>query len=526
MIRRFLLCGFAVFVLALWPAPEGARGAEKADRSLLPVLARHLPSLKQMALAGDVQAQYTLGVLYASGKTAQVPRDMAEAHRWFLLAAQHGLPLAQVRTGLAYAQGEGVARNDTAAFEWMKRAALQGHELGQFYIGLAYDQGLGVGRDAARAQRWLRLAASQGNSEADLRLAFLYLKGAGGDKAVTARAVASLERAGLNGVADAQLVLGEIYTTGYLVGRDAARARRWLRAAALQGLPAAQYMLGELDLDRRRLREAYAWFLLARAGGEDKARQALEAMEARLSKSELSRARQVRAVLAAQIADHRAAQDDDADERSYAKAAAAIDNAVLRIESPQALRIEGTLGPETAGAVAETLRKNPKISILILDSPGGLLLTAVHIADLVERRRLVTIADQKCLSACTMLLFASHYPSARPESVIGFHKPTPIAVRNASGEALRAAGAEGEWLAKMRYAWSGFPPELIRSILKVSGNALYIASKRELIGHGLLKGIFKGSARDGRLVSARAWCRSDPRRCAANPSRILVSQDR
>ena len=57
--------------------------------------AQELADLRALAEAGATEAQYILGVIYETG--LGVPRDAAEAARWYRLAAEQGDAWAQLR---------------------------------------------------------------------------------------------------------------------------------------------------------------------------------------------------------------------------------------------------------------------------------------------------------------------------------------------------------------------------------------------------------------------------------------------
>ena len=58
-----------------------------------------------------------------------------------------------------YATGEGVPRDAAEAIRWFRMAAAQGFARAQYNLGFMYADGLGVPQDAAEAVRWFRLAA-------------------------------------------------------------------------------------------------------------------------------------------------------------------------------------------------------------------------------------------------------------------------------------------------------------------------------------------------------------------------------
>src|SRR4051795_1066677 len=66
-----------------------------------------LKEWQPIATAGDPQAQYNLGLLYARGQG--VTQDYAQAAQWYEKAAVQGVPAAQYNLGVMYANGQGVA---------------------------------------------------------------------------------------------------------------------------------------------------------------------------------------------------------------------------------------------------------------------------------------------------------------------------------------------------------------------------------------------------------------------------------
>jgi TPR repeat protein len=72
--------------------------------------------------AGD----FCIGGLYFDG-LGGLPRDQAEAFKWFRRAAEKGHATAQHDVGWMLVQGKGVARNPDEGIEWLRKAARQNH---------------------------------------------------------------------------------------------------------------------------------------------------------------------------------------------------------------------------------------------------------------------------------------------------------------------------------------------------------------------------------------------------------------
>jgi TPR repeat protein len=101
--------------------------------------------------------QYVLGMLLVEG-VGGVVSDHTEAVRYFRLAAEQGLDVAQKELGVMYEEGRGVARDGAAALRWYNLAAEQGLADAMFRVAVCYEHGRFVARDTREAQRLCNLA--------------------------------------------------------------------------------------------------------------------------------------------------------------------------------------------------------------------------------------------------------------------------------------------------------------------------------------------------------------------------------
>ena len=83
-VRWILTCVAAVCLLPVTPAS-----------------AQDYEATRHAAEQGDADAQFNLGVAYATGRG--VPQDDAETVRWYRLAAEQGNASAQANLGFMYA---------------------------------------------------------------------------------------------------------------------------------------------------------------------------------------------------------------------------------------------------------------------------------------------------------------------------------------------------------------------------------------------------------------------------------------
>ncbi len=93
-----------------------------------------------------------------------MPRDDAEAAKWWR-ADQDDAP-AQYNLGVAYAHGQGVTRNMAEAAKWYRLAAEGGYSPAQVNLAVMYDKGEDLPQDYVLAHMWFNLAASRGDKVA------------------------------------------------------------------------------------------------------------------------------------------------------------------------------------------------------------------------------------------------------------------------------------------------------------------------------------------------------------------------
>ena len=75
-----------------------------------------------------------LGVCYTHGKG--VPKDTAEAVKWYRKAAEKDFAAAQFNLGKCYEDGVGLPKDNAEAVKWLRKAADQGYAAAQYLIGV------------------------------------------------------------------------------------------------------------------------------------------------------------------------------------------------------------------------------------------------------------------------------------------------------------------------------------------------------------------------------------------------------
>lgn len=127
--------------------------------------------VRELAEAGDPEAQFQLGSLYVGG--LGLPEDPEKALEWLTRSAEQNYAEAQQLIGEIYDYGVGVDRDPELAVLWYRKAAEQGLATAYDYLGMFQAQGLGgLEPHCGKAQTWYRRAISAGYEPAKNNLAW------------------------------------------------------------------------------------------------------------------------------------------------------------------------------------------------------------------------------------------------------------------------------------------------------------------------------------------------------------------
>jgi|GEM_PF-1186881 len=271
--------------------------------------------LTQFAESGNELAQYKLGRIYNFGchNGLGVPRDVAQAARWFELAARQGSADAASELGVIYYRSDSPSKDPALSSYWFHQAntlgdrdamvvrgqlirkvivnglsvwpdevknavaqtevlAEQGNAEAQEQMGEMIEQGMAGPIDFTLAASWFQKSAMKGNAVAQRNLGLLYMNGRGVMRGTT-QTLSWLTNAATQNDAIAADKLGGIYLFGLSVPKDVTAAAHWYSVAAEhgsvkgQGSLAAAYMLGR-GLPKDDVK-AWEWFLIALAHSEN-----------------------------------------------------------------------------------------------------------------------------------------------------------------------------------------------------------------------------------------------------------------
>ncbi len=135
-------------------------------------------------MEGNAIAAQNVGVALYKGELG-VPKDEAEACKYFRIASKAGLSTSMFNLGWAHASGSGVQQSWAKAVWWWKKAATSGHASAARNLGLLYAMGIAPDEsgeakvDEAMAFYWYSEAANMGNQKAMVALANCYREGLG-----------------------------------------------------------------------------------------------------------------------------------------------------------------------------------------------------------------------------------------------------------------------------------------------------------------------------------------------------------
>jgi localization factor PodJL len=95
-----------------------------------------------------------------------VRKDLGEARRLYLAAAERGNATAMHNLAVLYAEGiDGKSDYGTAA-QWFHGAAKYGIVDSQYNLGVLYARGIGIEQNLAESYKWFALAARGGDQDA------------------------------------------------------------------------------------------------------------------------------------------------------------------------------------------------------------------------------------------------------------------------------------------------------------------------------------------------------------------------
>jgi TPR repeat protein len=213
----------------------------------------------------DSDAQVNLGLMYANGQG--VAQDDSKAFYWFHKAADQGHATALFNLGVMYANGRGVAQDDSKAFYWLHKAADKGDATALFNLGVMYANGQGVAQDYSKALYWLEKASEQGESDAQYAIGMMYARGDGCEEDIE-KALYWFNQASDQGHIKANELLNSKITPTEEAVATVLKVRQFL---ANEGDAESQFMFGVMYANGEGIEQDYKqacyWFQQSAAQG-------------------------------------------------------------------------------------------------------------------------------------------------------------------------------------------------------------------------------------------------------------------
>lgn len=161
----------APMVRAAAPSPQIPDGDPAAQLQLPDNASAELRDLARKAIAGDANAEYEIGTVFAQG--VGVPQSYEHAAYWYRRAADQGKADAAYAFGFLWEQGLGVPRDAREAMTWFRRASVTGNPRGAYEVGRLYEAGELGPPNPVMAAGWYRIAAKAGDEQGKQALARL-----------------------------------------------------------------------------------------------------------------------------------------------------------------------------------------------------------------------------------------------------------------------------------------------------------------------------------------------------------------
>jgi len=191
--------------------------------------------------------------------------NQADALPWVRMAAEHGVPEAQLRLGRMLLEGAGCAPDQPRALAWFTTAARDGDTEAMNMVGRCLENGWGTAPDPSSAAIWFGRAAARGDAWAQYNLGHLLLDGNGVAQDRHA-AFAWYQRAADQGHARAMNLVARCLEHGWGTQRDINLAIQWYRRSAEAGYFRGQYNYATLLLAGGHAEAARTWLTRAASG--------------------------------------------------------------------------------------------------------------------------------------------------------------------------------------------------------------------------------------------------------------------
>jgi hypothetical protein len=134
------------------------------------------------------------------------------------------------------------------------------------------------------------------------------------------------------------------------------------------------------------------------------------------------------------------------------------------------LEISGSFSWALPQNVQAALASAPEVRVVRLESPGGHLLAALQVVEIIQRRGLDTYVGRLCVSACTVAFLGGRQRWLAPGARLGFHQ--------AYAPGFPSDQANG--ILQTAYRQLGVPPSFIAHVLQTPHTNVWFPKRDEL----------------------------------------------
>jgi hypothetical protein len=210
-----------------------------------------LRDLARKAMAGDANAEYEIGTVFAQG--VGVPQSYEHAAYWYRHAADQGKADAAYAFGFLWEKGLGVPRDTREAMTWFRRASVTGNPRGAYEVGRLYETGELGPPNPVMAAGWYRIAAKAGDEQGKQALARLQAALEAGRLAPAQTTAAAGSPQQVPDYRTAPAGPGQTAAVSPPAAAAAPPAAAPDRPATSAQIREIQYLLGKLNLDAGRV---------------------------------------------------------------------------------------------------------------------------------------------------------------------------------------------------------------------------------------------------------------------------------
>lgn len=150
---------------------------------------------------------------------------------------------------------------------------------------------------------------------------------------------------------------------------------------------------------------------------------------------------------------------------------------VTLLNDGRVVAFNGGVNEGASRALDQVIADAPRVTTVLLESPGGWMREGRRMAAVIQRYGLSTRVEGECHSACTVVFLAGVDRTLGEQAVLGFHRGRRPG-EDSKGESDERSGEA--------YIKAGLPQAFVQRILDTPNDEIWTPSRRELLKAGVL----------------------------------------